>query len=80
MAKNTSIVLGEHFDRFINGEVASGKYGSTSEVVRSALRLLEHEELKAKQLRKELQLGEQSPMQADFDAEAHIKELHKRHA
>jgi hypothetical protein len=26
MAKNTSILLGEHFEKFITNEVSSGKY------------------------------------------------------
>ncbi len=44
MGKNTSISLGSHFEDFINSSVASGKYSSASEVVRSALQLLEAEE------------------------------------
>ena len=52
MEKNTSILLGSHFDNFINREIASGRYNSASEVIRSALRLLETEEEKIKLLRK----------------------------
>ncbi len=44
MGRNTSITLGEHFEKFIQSQLDSGKYGSTSEVIRSALRLLEKEE------------------------------------
>ena len=44
MGKNTSISIGNHFEEFIQNEVKSGKYGSVSEVIRSALRLLEREE------------------------------------
>jgi len=47
MAKNTSILFGEHFKKFIHREVSSGKYASASEVVRTALRMLESEEKKS---------------------------------
>jgi len=43
MGRNTSILLGDHFEEFISKEVSSGKYSSASEVVRTALRLLEAE-------------------------------------
>ena len=50
MGKNTSISLGKHFEKFISGEVKSGRYGSVSEVIRSALRILESEEKKRKRI------------------------------
>lgn len=46
MVKNTSILLGDYFDSFINKQVESGKFSSTSEVVSAALRMFEHEETK----------------------------------
>ena len=79
MAKNTSIVLGNHFENFINEEIASGRFSSVSEVVRSALRLLELEEQKIKQLRKEIQIGIDSGMVENFDPEAHLASLHKKY-
>ncbi|WNJ17416.1 type II toxin-antitoxin system ParD family antitoxin [Pontibacter sp. G13] len=66
MAKNTSISLGTHFEEFINREVASGRYSSVSEVIRAALRLLEREELKTKELRGALEEGEQSGFAESF--------------
>jgi antitoxin ParD1/3/4 len=58
MAKSTSIVLGEHFDRFIANQLNVGRYGSASEVVRQGLRLLEEHEQKYAVLRQALIDGE----------------------
>ena len=60
MAKNTSILLGEYFDNFISEQIKTGKYTSTSEVIRAALRLFENEETKKSELIKELKKGEES--------------------
>lgn len=62
MAKNTSILLGDYFDNFINQQVQSGKFSSASEVVRAALRMFEHEETRKTALIKELKKGEKGGM------------------
>ena len=41
---NTSLTLGEHWEVFIKSQIASGRYGSASEVVRDALRHMEEHE------------------------------------
>ncbi|WP_417559508.1 type II toxin-antitoxin system ParD family antitoxin [Marinomonas sp.] len=74
MAKNTSITLGEHFDSFISSQIQSGRYGSASEVIRSALRLLETQETKMNTLRQLLVEGEESGI-ADYDLDSLINEL-----
>jgi antitoxin ParD1/3/4 len=79
MGKNTSISLGPHFEDFINSSVSSGKYSSASEVVRSALRLLESEEKKISELRNALIEGEKSPMIENFDAKKHLADLHRKY-
>lgn len=70
MPRNTSVALGDHFVRFIDGQVQSGRYGSASDVVRAGLRLLEEHEAKAKALRDALAEGETSgaPQPLDFEA------------
>jgi antitoxin ParD1/3/4 len=78
MAKNTSVLLGDHFEHFIAKEVASGRYGSASEVVREALRLLEHEVEKRNALIKALELGEKSGIVSDFDPEKHLNRLREQ--
>ncbi|MEO0852133.1 MAG: type II toxin-antitoxin system ParD family antitoxin [Cyanobacteria bacterium J06648_11] len=42
----TSISLGEHFEAYVAAQVAAGRYGNRSEVIRDALR--DHEEKQAK--------------------------------
>jgi antitoxin ParD1/3/4 len=79
MAKNTSILIGEHFEKFISNEVSSGKYGSASEVVRTALRMLESEEEKKSILLKALIRGEKSKRAENFDPKMHLTKLHKKH-
>ena len=79
MAKNTSILLGDHFEKFITNEVSSGKYSSASEVVRTALRMLESEEEKKSVLLRALIRGEKSKRIEDFDPKAHVAALHKKH-
>jgi antitoxin ParD1/3/4 len=44
MSKHTSVTLGDHFQEFVDAHVQAGLYGSASEVVRDALRLLERKE------------------------------------
>ena len=79
MGKNTSISLGNHFEKFIREEVNSGRYGSVSEVIRSALRLLEREEKKERELIKALEVEEDSGFVEHFHPKQHLKELHRKH-
>lgn len=79
MAKNTSILLGDYFDNFINQQIKTGKYSSISEVVRAALRMFEHEESKKTELIKELKKGEKSGFIKDFDRTTFLANIHQKH-
>ena len=80
MAKNTSILLGDYFDSFINTQIKTGKYSSASEVVRAALRMFEHEETKKTELIKELKKGEKSGFSTNFNRETFKKKLHQKYS
>ena len=58
MARTTSITIGSQLDDFIGKLIESGRYGSTSEVVRSAL--LEQKESQMAALRSAVEAGEKS--------------------
>lgn len=60
MARTTSVTIGTQLDDFISELIATGRYGSTNEVVRSALRLLERQEKQMVALRQAVLAGEQS--------------------
>lgn len=72
MPKNTSVSLGDHFNAFIEAQLAAGRYGSASDVVRAGLRLLEDQETKLAALRAALVEGEESGPSAPLDMEAFI--------
>ena len=40
----SSYTLGNHFESFVQGQLATGRYSSASEVLRDALRLMEERE------------------------------------
>jgi len=80
MSKKTSISLEEHILEFINQKIESGKYNSTSEVIRSALRLLQQEGQREENLRQALEDGEQSEVVDDFNPADHLQELHSRYS
>lgn len=80
MAKNTSILLGDYFDNFINKQIKTGKFSSASEVVRAALRMFEYEEAKKVELINELKKGEKSGFVRNFDRETFLNKLHQKHS
>lgn len=67
MPKNTSVTLSDHYLAFAEAKVREGRYGSTSEVIRAGLRLLEMEEQKLEVLRAAIQEGLDSGPAEPFD-------------
>ncbi len=80
MAKNTSILLGDYFNEFVKKQIATGKFSSVSEVVRSALRLFEHEENKKKELIKELKKGEKSGFIENFNQNEFLSSMRNKYS
>lgn len=73
--KNTSISLGNYFDKFVSSQVSAGRYKNVSEVIRAGLRLLEDEESKVVALRAAIQKGLDSPLVENFDFKENLKKL-----
>ncbi len=62
----TSLSLGEHWEVYIKNEIASGRYGSASEVVRDALRAMEERKSKLNALRSHLTQGAEQSRAGEF--------------
>lgn len=76
MARNTSIILGDHLTEFVNNSIDSGRFESTSEIVRAGLRLLEEQETKLDLLKRTLEAGELELDQGKgIDGETSMAEL-----
>ncbi|MDD1785384.1 type II toxin-antitoxin system ParD family antitoxin [Burkholderia gladioli] len=80
MPRNTSISPGDHLIQFMDTQVASGRYGSVSDVVRAGLRLLETQETELKALQEALRAGEASGAPAAFNGRAFLARMHAKHA
>lgn len=78
MSRTTSITLGSQLNSFVDELVNSGRYGSTSEVVRSALRLLEREEHQATALRDAVLAGRNSG-ESDLSLRDIAKQIKQKH-
>lgn len=79
MSRTTSVTIGSQLDEFVGTLIASGRYGSTSEVVRSALRLLERQENQTMALKSAIEAGERSGESSHslHDIAARVKREHR---
>ena len=65
-----NVSLSAHLEKFVEEIVASGRFKSSSEVVREGLRLLEERETKLLALRREIEAGRASGAPVAFDPDA----------
>ncbi len=76
MTKHTSVSLGDHFTGFVEEQLAQGRYGSASEVVRAGLRLLEEHAIRLAALRAALIDGEESGQPRPFERDVFLARMH----
>ena len=83
-----NVNLTEHFDRFIETGITSGRFSSASEVVREGLRLLEQREQEdkariewlraaAKEGFDQLDRGDYVALNSEKELDAFIKQIHE---
>ena len=53
----SSYTLGQHFEKFVQAQLTSGRYNNASEVLRDALRLMEERERRLEELRQKIAVG-----------------------
>jgi len=80
MAKNTSVTLGEHFEKIIEHSIESGRYSSASEVIRAGLRMIDERERKIDLLNKAIKAGEKSGYVKNFDPLKHLEKLNRKNS
>ncbi len=72
--KNTSIALSDELADYARSKVASGEFGSVSDVIRDALRRAAERDLRVARLRQLIQEGEESGPARPFDWDAFMAE------
>jgi antitoxin ParD1/3/4 len=77
--KTTSIALGDHFTEYARRKVASGEFGSTSEVVREAMRRYIAYDAKREALERALKEGLDSGPAEEFDFDEFLREMRENY-
>jgi antitoxin ParD1/3/4 len=78
-SKNTSIALGAPYTDFARRKVERSEFGSTSEVVREAMRRLVEDDAKREALDRALQEGLNSGPALPFDLHEFLAAMHRKH-
>lgn len=71
----SDLSLGAHWNRFIDKQVATGRYSSADEVIREALRALEAREAKLSILIAHLETGDASAEEMSFVEDLSLERL-----
>ena len=79
LTETTTVSLEDDLRRFVDRQIAEGRYQNRSEVISAGLKLLEEREAKLLQLREALIEGEASGSPGAFDFEAFLREKRARH-
>jgi antitoxin ParD1/3/4 len=75
MERNTSVTLGDYFEKIVEQEITVGRFKNATEVICAGLRLLEEEENKTLLLKKAIQDGLDSGFVTDFDSEELLRRM-----
>lgn len=79
MNKPVQVTIGEPFDKFVDGEVESGRFHSREAVVEEALRLMEEDQAKYAKLREALIEGERSGEPRYIDRDEFAARMRKKY-
>jgi antitoxin ParD1/3/4 len=74
MAK-TALDLGDHWERYIDDQVRSGRYASADEVVRDALKGLQDQDRKLADVLQQIDRGRQQAEKGEFAADNFLDRL-----
>jgi antitoxin ParD1/3/4 len=74
MAK-TALDLGDHWERFIDDQVRSGRYASADEVVRDALKGLQDQDRKLADVLQQIDRGRKQAENREFAADNFLDRL-----
>ena len=77
MSLNTSVILSEHFEDFVERQVKAGQYHSVNEVILAGLRLLEEREYVIQAMPVAIIAGDQSGPMQTIDREVFKDEMRR---
>ena len=80
MGKITTVTLDGHATAYLEAQEAAGQFASTDAAVTEAVRLLEARDKAQAALRAEIQTGEDSGYDENFDFETFLVDLKAGHA